>query len=165
MATGLNYGPRFRGPAVTSRPSGYNHEYIPPALKYATDQRRALWAAKSHSTQRNKKENGISLSNKPKKQQADPYYDAERHLVDRVEQACKLICFGLEEISNVPPPKNATRTYKTVDQSYILDQVQKICTHIKVPMPQMSVERKPGVHKGKGSFLCMNCGVKVTDSI
>ncbi len=160
--TRMNYGKRFGTSVVSAKTS---LEKLPPVVapcvRFASDEQRMWWKSKADGT-RNNKRNGISLMGKAKKQpEPDLLAAAELRMRDRMEQAVKLICFGLEELANVPPPKGNTRQ-RSFNQAGIIGLVNQLCFQTKIRMPELCFERKPG-RSSSARNTCIDCGAEIRD--
>ena len=99
MATRMRYGPRFRSSAVSV--GNRINVYVPPTVKFQTEEQRMFGSAKRHGTMSKVAMPKFSFSGRPGKSTRDI---AEKRLIERLAEAIRLIEYGLAELAEAPPP-------------------------------------------------------------
>lgn len=90
----------------------------------------------------------------------DEYAEAEERMRERCKRAVDMLVFGMEELSQLSSiPDDGSQ--RTINQSFMVDTVHRLCAYAKIPIPDLSFRQKAQRLQNK---KCSSCGCKIYDT-
>ena len=153
MATRMRYGPRFRSSAVSV--GNRINVYVPPTVKFQTEEQRMFGSAKRHGTMSKVAMPKFSFSGRPVPSTRDI---AEKRLIERLAEAIRLIEYGLAELAEAPPPPKI-QYQSCVNQKLIVHLLGKLRWCVTPPLADHAAIKPQRVTMKLDDMpLCCGCG-------